>query len=220
MLCRVSGLSPSRALSALNPLQSRTTVAATLVLVSILATQPAGALVLDQAALDRLKAGEPVTAFAPDATETAAGTLEAVIDIPTGPDKIWTILTSCDLNLKVFNGLKGCKVIRTDPDALGDVREHAISWSRLLPTVRSVFASRYDKPRSIAFERVEGDLKRLKGEWRLEPWPDGAGTRLHYKALVAVGIPVPSSLMRSALEGDMPKTMKAIRKAAIDGAGG
>jgi carbon monoxide dehydrogenase subunit G len=176
------------------------------------------ALDLDAAALERLRAGEPVTAYIADARESAAGLLEAVVDIPAPPHAVWKILTDCDLNLKVFNGLKGCRVVSRDDSAGTDVREHTIGWSRLLPTVRSVFKSEYDAGKAIRFERTEGDLKRLNGSWRLEP--QGTGTRLHYKADIAVGIPVPSMLIKSALEGDMPKTMKAIRKAAMDGLGG
>jgi carbon monoxide dehydrogenase subunit G len=176
------------------------------------------ALDLDAAALERLRSGEPVTAYVADAQESAAGKLEAVVDIPAPPHAVWKILTDCDLNVKVFNGLKACRVVSRDERAGSDVREHTIGWSRLLPTVRSVFKSEYDAGKAIRFERTEGDLKRLNGSWRLEP--QGSGTRLHYKADIAVGIPVPSMLIKSALEGDMPKTMKAIRKAAMDGLGG
>jgi carbon monoxide dehydrogenase subunit G len=176
------------------------------------------ALDLDAAALARLQAGEPVTAFVADAQESAAGVLEAVVDVPAPPQAVWKILTDCDLNVKVFNGLKACRVISRENDGATDVREHSISWSRLLPTVRSVFKSSYDTGTLIRFEKTEGDLKRLTGQWRLEPTP--GGTRLHYKADIAVGIPVPAMLVKAALEGDMPKTMKAIRKAAMDGLGG
>jgi carbon monoxide dehydrogenase subunit G len=187
---------------------------------AVLAAQPAQALELTADGLAKLKAGEPVTTFVADKTVSAAGILEAVIDVPTPAPVVWKLLTDCDLNLKVFNGLKSCKILSREADGLGDVREHSIGWSRLLPTVRSVFKSSYESNTLIRFERTEGDLKRLTGEWRLEALPDGGGTRLHYKADIAVGISVPSALIKSALEGDMPKTMKAIRKAAMDGLGG
>lgn len=184
---------------------------------ALIGIDPARGMDLDAAALERLKAGEPVTRFQADNSESAAGLLEAVIDVPVAPQVVWPILTDCALNLKVFNGLKGCRIVASDASG-GDVREHTIGWSRLLPTVRSVFKSSYDNGREIRFERTEGDLKRLAGSWRLEPI--AGGTRVHYKADIAVGVPVPSMLVKAALEGDMPKTMKAIRKAAMDGPGG
>lgn len=181
------------------------------------AATPVCALELTAEALAKLRAGEPVTTFVPDKTESAAGLLEAVIDVPVAAPVVWKILTECDLNLKVFNGLKACKIVSREDSGASDVREHTIGWSRLLPTVRSVFKSTYVPNAQIRFEKTEGDMKKLIGEWRLEVLPDGAGTRVHYKADIAVGIPVPSALVKAALEGDMPKTMKAIRKAAIDG---
>lgn len=191
------------------------------VYVGFLLTQTrAEALELNADAMEKLKAGEPVTTFVADKSASAAGVLEAVIDVPAAAPVVWKLLTDCDLNLKVFNGLKSCKIISRAADGQGDVREHSIGWSRLLPTFRSVFKSTYETNVAIKFEKTEGDLKRLVGEWRLVALPDKAGTRLHYKADIAVGIPVPSALVKSALEGDMPKTMKAIRKAAIDGLGG
>jgi carbon monoxide dehydrogenase subunit G len=188
---------------------------------TLLFTQPlataAMALDLDAAALEKLKAGEPVTAYTPDKSEKAAGLIEAVIDVPASPDTVWKILTDCEINLKVFNGLKTCKIVSVAADGLSDTREHTISWSRLLPTLRSVFKSQYEAPKEIRFNRVEGDLKELKGMWRLEVLPGGGGTRLHYAASIAIGLPVPASLIRTALESDMPKTLKAIRKTAAEG---
>jgi carbon monoxide dehydrogenase subunit G len=175
------------------------------------------ALELNAAALQALKTGEPVMAFTPDPVEKAAGLVEAVIDIPAAPDKVWRLLTDCELNLQVFNGLKSCRIVSADADTKSDVREHTISWSRLLPTMRSVFKSQYDAPKEIRFTRVDGDLKQLQGAWRLEALPAGGGTRLHYAANIAVGLPVPAALIRTALESDMPKTLKAIRKAASNG---
>jgi carbon monoxide dehydrogenase subunit G len=183
-------------------------------------TGAAQALDLDVAALAKLKAGEPVTAYTPDKAESAAGVLEAVVDIPAPAAVVWKLLTECDLNLKVFNGLTGCRVLSREADGSADVREHTISWSRLLPTLKSSFKSTYAAGRAITFEKTEGDLKRLNGSWTLTALPDNGGTRLAYKADIAVGIPVPALLIKSALEGDMPKTMKAIRKAAMDGLGG
>ena len=175
---------------------------------------PVCALELDAAAQARLAAGETVTRFTPDRSESAAGLLEAVIDIPASPDAVWKVLIDCGVAAKVFSGLKTCKIISTEAGGKADVREHTISWSALLPTVRSVFRSQYDAPKTILFSRTAGDLKRLKGEWNLAALPDGKTTRLSYAAAISVGIPVPSALVRTALEGDMPKSMKAIRAAA------
>ncbi len=183
--------------------------------IMVIASQPAIALTLDPAALAKLAAGETVTSFTADKIQSAAGLLEAVIDIPAPQEAVWKVLTDCDNAGKVFSGLKTCRIVSAEAGGKTDVREHVISWSRLLPNLRSVFRSQYDAPNSIAFARTDGDLKELKGEWRLETLADTKTTRLHYAAQIVVGIPVPSALVRAALENDMPKSMKAIRQAAV-----
>lgn len=175
---------------------------------------PASAFDLDAAALAKLSAGETVTKFTADKSQSAAGLLEAVIDIPAPREAVWKVLTDCEGSVKVFSGLKTCKIVKTEPGGKADVREHVISWHAMLPSVRSVFRSQYDAPNRIAFVRTEGDLKELKGEWIVQALPDGKTTRLTYAAHIALGIPVPSPLVRTVLEGDMPKSMKAIRRAA------
>ncbi len=172
---------------------------------------PAQALELTPVALEQLRRGEPVTSVVSDPKESGAGRVEAVIDVPASADTVWRILTDCNLSMTVMSGLKACRIISRNADG-SDIREHAIGLSRLLPTMKSVFQSTYVINREIRFARTDGDLKRLTGLWRLEP--QAAGIRLHYAADIALGVPVPAMLLRSALESDMPKTLKAIRKAA------
>jgi hypothetical protein len=124
------------------------------------------------------------------------------------------VVTDCPNAPKVFNGVTECRVLAADGDGRTDVRRFTISWSRLLPTVVSEFKSTYAAPNDISFERSGGDLKRLTGAWRFEPMADGTATRLHYRAAIAVGLPVPSALIRVALESDMPRTLKAVRATA------
>jgi ribosome-associated toxin RatA of RatAB toxin-antitoxin module len=178
------------------------------------AALPAQAIDLDAAALATLAKGEPVTRFTPDATKSAAGVIEAVIDVPAPTATVFAVVTDCGEAPKVFNGVTACQILSGDPNGESDVRAFTISWSRLLPTVRSEFRSTYTRPTDIRFQRTGGDLERLDGTWRFEALGPGS-TRIRYRADIAVGLPVPSALIRVALESDMPKTLKAIRAAAI-----
>ena len=83
-----------------------------------------------------------------------------------------------------------------------------------LPAVRSVFRSRYIPFETIAFQRVEGDLAMMEGEWRLVPLKAGKETRLFYRARITPGWPVPDGLVRAAIEADVPKTLTALRREA------
>lgn len=181
-----------------------------------LASAPSAALELTPDTLAKLKSGEPVVAAVTDSTGPAAGRVEAIIDVPAKPEAIWKVLTDCDISVRVFNGLKSCKVTERDPAGAWDVREHVISPGVLLPSWRSVFRSDYVADREIQFQRTDGDLKKLEGGWLLTQQPDGATTRVAYNAAIAVGGPIPSSLVRIILETDLPKTLKAVRKAAME----
>ena len=190
----------------------------TLCSLAFLACMAASAHALDLTpdALAKLKAGEPVVVAVNEGGGPAAGRVDAVIDVPANASAVWKVLTDCEISVRVFTGLKSCKVTERDPAGVWDIREHVISPSMLLPSWRSVFRSDYTTDREIRFQRTEGDLKKLEGRWELTPQGDGT-TRVSYQAAIAVGGPIPSSLVKIILEADLPKTLRAVRKAAMDG---
>ena len=126
-------------------------------------------------------------------------------------------MLDCERARRFFAGLEVCRVLQESPDKSWDIREHQVRWLWFLPMVRSVFRSDYVPVREINFRRVEGDLKQLEGQWRLEPIKNGTSTRLHYTARVDPGFPVPNSVVRASLESDIPKTLKALREEVAGG---
>ncbi len=141
----------------------------------------------------------------------AAGQVDAVIEIPASADVIWKVMLDCGRAPHFLAGLQSCTVLQESPDKKWDVREHKVQWSVLFPAVRSVFRSDYKPTHEIRFSRVEGDLKELEGSWRLEPIKGKLSTRLFYHARVDPGVYLPNAIVRSVIENDMPKTLKALR---------
>lgn len=174
---------------------------------------PATAVPLDKDAVQRLTAGEVLIAVKPD-PGGATGLVEATIDIAAPPAALWAIMLDCARSTKMVPSLKTCRVLSQTPDARSDTREHIVQWIWPLPTVRSVFQSDYTPFSKIAFRRVEGDLAFLQGSWTLEPIKQGTATRLHYRARISPGWPVPGPLVRSAIESDVPKSLIALRREA------
>ena len=158
-----------------------------------------------------LTSGEVIVDVAPD-PQGAAGQVDAVIDIPVPADLLWKVMLDCDRAPRYLPGLQSCTVLKESPDKKWDVREHKVRWSALFPSVRSVFRSDYEPVREIHFSRVEGDLKELEGSWRLESLKGKAMTRLYYHARVDPGVYLPNAIVRSVIENDMPKTLKALRR--------
>jgi ribosome-associated toxin RatA of RatAB toxin-antitoxin module len=137
--------------------------------------------------------------------------------VPAPPARVWAAMTDCTRALKFLRGLVGCRIIERDPAGAWDVREHVVSWISLLPNVRSVFRSEYVVNRSIAFRRVSGDIDVMEGVWQLEPLRNGAATRLRYTARVGKDTYVPASIIRSAIESDVPKTLRSLRDEVLRG---
>ncbi len=168
--------------------------------------------------LSRLKSGEALVAVEEDSGE-ADGHITAVIDIATNPHRVWQVMTDCARAPKFLASLKSCKVLQLGPASgsgvVWDIREHRSNWMSLLPETISVFRSDYVQDKEIRFERVSGNLRFLKGSWRLEPLSGGAGTRLRYDTRIGVSGPVPGFMVRSALESDVPKFLGALRTEAL-----
>ena len=165
----------------------------------------------------RLRAGDPIVHISDDPSGEADGRIEAAIDIAAPPARVYAVLFDCVRALKFVPGLKVCKVLETSTDGKSDVREHHSKWLSILPETVSIFRSDYVKDREIRFERVRGDLRFLKGSWRLEPMQGGRQTRALYDARVGITAPVPGFMIRGALEQDVPKVLRALRAEVLSG---
>lgn len=160
--------------------------------------------------LARLKAGDALVSVEEDAGE-ADGHIEAAIEIPAAPHRVWQVMTDCARAPKFVAGLKSCRIVERGPNDAWDIREHRSQWMSMLPETVSVFRSDYSVDKEIRFQRVSGTLRFLKGTWTLEPLNGGARTRVLYSARIGVSTAVPGFMIRSALESDVPKLLKALR---------
>lgn len=167
----------------------------------------------DSAQLRLLDQGDVIVNVRPD-PRGASGLVDAAIEIAVPPSHLWAVMLDCASSKRFIPSLKDCRVLSAAADGNWDVREHVVQWIWPLPQVRSVFRSSYRPFEKISFERIDGDLKFLEGMWRLEPVRGGSRTRLTYQARVTPGWPVPNTLVRLAIETDIPNTLKALRKEA------
>ena len=186
------------------------------VLVILLAAAPASAEDLSVEQLARLKAGDALVSVAED-TGGADGHIEAAIEIPASPHRVWQVMTDCARAPKFVAGLKSCRIVEQEPDGKWDIREHRSQWMSMMPETISVFRSDYTLDKEILFQRVSGTLKFLQGSWRLQPLNNGTRTRLRYSVRSGVAAPVPGFMIRSALEADVPKLLKALRAETASG---
>jgi Polyketide cyclase / dehydrase and lipid transport len=172
-----------------------------------------GQWIASVAAIAQQSGHEPKVSVIAD-EDGAAGRIEAQIIIKAPAETVWLKMLDCAVSLRIVSGLKSCRVTDRDPGGSWDVREHVVSWSAILPSVRSVFRSEYGLYSSIRFSRVSGDLKKLEGSWRLLPSDGRRATLLRYNAIIDPGVPLPGALVRSAIESDVTRVLKALQAEA------
>lgn len=177
---------------------------------TLLTVLPATAQPLTPDETAALAAGEPAVNVAMDSAVDAAR-VRAAIDIPAPPATVWSVMTDCAHMMRFVPGLESCRVVEADPQGRWDVREHKINWAWFLPNIRTVFRADYDKPKTIKFRRIGGDLKMSEGQWQLTPRDGGRGTRLLYDSLVAADVPVPNFVVLEAIRTDMAKVLRQLR---------
>jgi uncharacterized protein YndB with AHSA1/START domain len=165
----------------------------------------------------RLESGRPYVEVRADPSG-ATGVVRAGIDIAAPRDVVWEVVTDCELAPRMVASLASCRILERDPAGGWDVREH-ISRPLILPPVRSVFRSEYQRPSKIVFRKAGGDLRVLEGEWRLEPLGGGTATRVLYEQRAGFPYRTPAALVRIGMRREVPQALLALRREALARAG-
>ena len=139
----------------------------------------------------------------------------ATIDIPTPTAHVWKSMVSCVAALEIVPNLQDCEIIsqsEIDPreDQYWDIRRHMIRYGGIFPKTINIFRSTYQFQRQIDFVRTGGDLRYMKGHWRLQPFNNGSATRVFYEAEIGLGQPVPKLLVRRVVKSDTAKILKRL----------
>lgn len=179
-----------------------------------LAAGAAGADPLPAEAARSLRSGQTWISVTLDADGSAAR-IQAAIDIPAAPDRIWRAMTDCGATMRMVRSIIGCRVLRAG--AGWDIREHVTRGGPLLPSFRYTVRSDYEPLRRIRFRKVDGDVRTLEGEWGLTPRDGGRVTRVTYENRVSARVLAPALLVRAKLRADTPKVLENLRALVAGG---
>jgi len=160
---------------------------------------------------DSAEQGDIEVAVSLDAAEQS-GSASATVQIHARRQVVWSLITSCAEELKLVPGLVGCEVLETAPDRSWQRIRHVMNYSWYLPRLIFEVHASYDEPSRVSIERISGDLRVLRGTWRLQS--EGDYTIAHYTVDLAPGFWVPHWLVRAALKRDLPKMLRALRTRA------
>jgi hypothetical protein len=182
-------------------------VAATLL--ALLASMPLSARSVDPS-IDyqrRLAAGEVIVGMKNDGS-TRFVTGKVIINQPAS--RIWPIMVNpYEFQGRISPRMKNVEVM-TDKLNLS-VLKVTLDMSFLFPNFIYVVESRYENGERIDFHRVGGVLKDFKGSWEMTEIEPGK-TELTYSMYVDPGFFVPQWIVREGVKGELPRTLKALRK--------
>jgi hypothetical protein len=144
---------------------------------------------------------------------SSRGTVEAAVRIHASAREIWPFITQCRYAAWLIPGLRRCRILETAPDGSWADIEHVIRYSFFTPTMHSVFRAELHPPFRMDFHRIGGDLKYEVGSWNLLP-SGGDTTTVVYRVSLQPGFWIPKSMVRRALQKQLPAALRSLRKHA------
>lgn len=139
------------------------------------------------------------------------GSVKASIDIAAPPAVVFRVILDCNRAARMSPGVKSCRVVSRAPDGT-EIREHAVKWGFLLPTMRSTSKVTLEPDRLIRFTCIGGDIRACDGSWKLEPLDGGLRTRVTYDMWATAPFAVPTGLISGMMRRDVPQSLKALRR--------
>ena len=169
--------------------------------------------VLSESQLLQLKGGAVLVAVQ-QADEPSKGMVEATILIDAPAESIWQIMVNCDEIPTFVPGLKACRVLAAGEN--WEIIRHEVKWIWFLPRLSYVFRAIYQHNRQIDFVKIEGDLREMKGTWRLTPLNETGQTIVRYSVYLDPGFFVPQFIVRQSLKADLPAVLTALRTEVLE----
>ncbi len=122
------------------------------------------------------------------------------------PEQFFDLLIDYEKYPEFLNEVKKCKVI----DDQGDTKKVEYEVS-VVKTIHYVLELKENRPNQISWDFVDGDLfKKMSGHWKLSE--EGGKTKAEYYVDAAFGMFVPKTVVKSALNANLPSMMKAYHK--------
>jgi hypothetical protein len=156
-------------------------------------------------------AGEVV--YQTERVERGTVRIDVAISIDADREKIWDLLTACEISPEFVPHVVDCRRIATIEDCECDLFEQTVKPAFFLPSFDHVFRLAYFPPNRIEVRHVSGPIDRMEGAWQLIERPGKTLTLVHTMTLKP-GFPVPPLFVRNTLRKDLPKVLEELRSRA------
>ena len=130
-------------------------------------------------------------------------------EIDATPDTVMAVITDFDSYASFLPAIEECRIVRTG-EAEWDVR----FTIRVVKRLRYILRLQRTAPLQIRWHLLEGAFKVNSGGWDLKPLDGGKRTHASYFIDLQVGMFVPSSIMRTAVERSLPDTISCFKNEA------
>jgi len=162
----------------------------------------------NEAQLSQLKDGK-ILVYVQRSERQQKGMVVALVLIDAPAETIWKIMTDCPGAPTFVPGLMACKVL--DSGKNWEIIRHEIKWIWFFPRISYVFRADYQINRRIGFVRIKGDLREMKGSWRLFSLDEAAQTIVRYEVYLDPSFFIPQWLVERSLMTDLPEMLDALR---------
>jgi ribosome-associated toxin RatA of RatAB toxin-antitoxin module len=105
-------------------------------------------------------------------------------------------------------GMKSCRILERDEQGRGLVVEAVLDLK--LRTIRYVNRYSYEEPTHLWWSSIDGDIKRIDGEYRFEDQGDGT-TRMTFTLDVDPGMFVPGPIKKMMSEGMAKNSVRDLK---------
>lgn len=166
------------------------------------------AIAFNESQLSQLKDGE-IIVYVQRSKGQQKGMVEALVLIDAPAETIWKIMTDCPGAPAFVPGLKTCKIL--DSGKNWDIIRHEVKWIWFFPRISYVFRADYQIYKRIDFVKIKGDLREMKGSWRLLPLDETGQTIVRYEVYLDPSFFIPQWLVERSLMADLPDMLAALR---------
>ncbi|MGO8992190.1 MAG: SRPBCC family protein [Polyangiaceae bacterium] len=141
--------------------------------------------------------------------------LEAVFEVDAPPDALLELLWAPANFNRLFPDIKEARVVAGDGAGGCDELDVAYRVDAVVREVSYVLRRTRDRAaRTITWREIGGDLRRVRGGWRIEPSARAGASRVTYRAFVDVVRFVPTGLVRDGAKRKLAEMISRVRQVA------
>jgi carbon monoxide dehydrogenase subunit G len=139
--------------------------------------------------------------------------LETIFEVDVPPDPLLAVLWAPANFGRLFPDVREVRVVADR----GPILDVAYRVDALIREVSYVLRRTLDREaRTISWREIGGDLRRVRGGWRVEPSARPGASRVTYRAFIDIGRFVPTSLVRESGKRKLAEMVSRVRRLAAE----